>query len=58
MLALDSTKVQHQLGWRNHVGFQDTISATIEWKKWVDTGLDPREATLRQIRRFYEASSD
>lgn len=58
VLALDSTKAQRQLGWRNQLGFQDTISAAIEWKKWVDTGLDPREATLRQIRRFYEASSD
>jgi hypothetical protein len=46
------------LGWRNLLGFQDTISATIEWQKWVDGGLDPREATLRQIRNFYNASSD
>lgn len=58
VLSLDSGKAHSQLGWRNLLGLRDTISATVEWQKWVDQGVNPREAALRQIHQFYEASSD
>ena len=58
LLALDAAKAERELGWRNHMDFAATVAATVEWQKWVDSGLSPREATIRQIRRFYESSSD
>ena len=58
LLALDAAKAERELGWRNRLDFSATVAATIQWQKWVDDGLSPREATVRQIRRFYESSSD
>ncbi len=58
LLALDAAKAERELGWRNQWDFAATVAATVEWQKWVDGGLSPREATVRQIRRFYESSSD
>ena len=58
LLALDAAKAESELGWRNKLDFAATVAATVEWQKWVDGGMSPREATVRQIRRFYESSSD
>ena len=58
VLALDAAKAERELGWRNHMDFAATVAATVEWRKWVDSGLSPREATVRQIRQFYESSTD
>ncbi len=58
LLALDAAKAHRELGWRNKLDFAATVAATVEWQQWVDGGMSPREATVRQIRRFYESSSD
>lgn len=58
LLALDAAKAERELGWRNQLDFAATIAWTVEWQKWVDNGLSPQEATVRQIRRFYESSTD
>jgi CDP-glucose 4,6-dehydratase len=58
LLALDAAKAERELGWRNQWDFAATVAATVAWQKWVDGDLSPREATVRQIRRFYESSSD
>lgn len=56
LLALDSSKAEQELGWRNRLTFAESVSATVEWQQQVDAGLSAREATLRQIRKFYDRS--
>ena len=58
LLALDAAKAERELGWRNQLDFATTVAWTVEWQKWVDGGISPREATARQIRRFYESRAD
>ena len=58
LLALDAAKAARELGWRNQLDFAATVAWTVEWQKWVDKGLSPQEATVRQIRQFYESSTD
>ena len=58
LLALDAAKAERELGWRNRLDFAATVAATVEWQKWVGDGVSPREATVRQIRRFYESRTD
>ncbi|OBS01189.1 CDP-glucose 4,6-dehydratase [Mycobacterium gordonae] len=51
-LALDATKAQQELGWRNRLGFRDAVAWTIEWARSVHDGADPLAVTRRQIEAF------
>ena len=52
LLALDSRKAQAELGWRNKLGFERALEWTIEWEKAIAADVDPRRASLEQVRRF------
>ena len=54
LLALDATKAQKNLNWRNKLNFHETLKWTVQWQKEVNLGKDPYEVTLSQIRQFQE----
>lgn len=52
LLALDASKAQHDLGWRNRLVFRDAVAWTIEWERRVHDGADPLTVTREQIAAF------
>ncbi|WP_156687011.1 CDP-glucose 4,6-dehydratase [Mycobacterium sp. Marseille-P9652] len=52
LLALDATKAQAELSWRNRLGFRDAVSWTIDWERQVVDGADPLAVTRQQIQAF------
>ncbi|CAM3035951.1 CDP-glucose 4,6-dehydratase [Mycobacterium intermedium] len=52
LLALDATKAQTELGWRNRLGFRDAVTWTIDWERRVHDGADPLIVTREQIAAF------
>lgn len=52
LLALDARKAELELGWRNRLGFHETLAWTVEWEKAVRAGADARVVTSEQIERF------
>jgi CDP-glucose 4,6-dehydratase len=54
LLALDATKAETQLNWRNKLSFEETLDWTLDWHKAVEAGVDPLEQTQVQINKFRE----
>lgn len=52
LLALDATRAQTELGWRNRLGFRDAVAWTIDWERRVHGGADPFAVTTEQIAAF------
>jgi CDP-glucose 4,6-dehydratase len=52
LLALDASKAQRELGWRNRLGFRDALAWTIDWERRVYAGADPLTVTREQIGAF------
>lgn len=52
LLALDATKAQRELGWKNRLSFQRSVEYTVEWDARVRAGEDPRTVTSAQIVEF------
>jgi CDP-glucose 4,6-dehydratase len=52
LLALDATKAQGELGWRNRLGFRDAVAWTIDWERRVHAGADALTVTREQIAAF------
>ncbi|WP_006247523.1 CDP-glucose 4,6-dehydratase [Mycolicibacterium tusciae] len=52
LLALDASKAQRELGWRNRLGFRDAVGWTIEWERRVYKGSDALAVTREQIAAF------
>lgn len=52
VLALDATKAEVNLSWRNRLNFEDSVAWTVEWFRRVDGGANPRDVTLQQISRY------
>lgn len=52
LLALDASKAQRELGWRNRLGFRDAVAWTIDWERRVFAGDDPLSVTREQINAF------
>lgn len=52
LLALDSSKAQRELGWRDRLGFRDAVVWTIDWYRRVHDGADPLSVTWEQIAAF------
>jgi CDP-glucose 4,6-dehydratase len=52
LLALDASKAQCELGWRNRLGFRDAVAWTIDWERRVHAGADPLGVTREQIAAF------
>ncbi|AYE95590.1 CDP-glucose 4,6-dehydratase [Mycobacterium paragordonae] len=52
LLALDATKAQSELGWRNRLDFRESVKWTIDWARRVYEGADPLTLTQDQIAAF------
>jgi CDP-glucose 4,6-dehydratase len=52
MLILSSNKARTNLGWSDKLSFEETIEWTTNWYKNVNSGKDPLEETLKNIRDF------
>ena len=52
LLALDASKAQRELGWRNRLGFRDAVGWTIDWERRVHAGADPLRVSREQITAF------
>lgn len=52
LLALDASKAERELGWRNRLGFRDAVAWTIDWERRVRDGADALSATCQQITAF------
>jgi CDP-glucose 4,6-dehydratase len=52
MLILNSNKARTNLGWSDKLSFEETIEWTTNWYKNVNSGKDPLEETLKNIRDF------
>jgi CDP-glucose 4,6-dehydratase len=52
LLALDATKAEQELGWRNRLGFADSVAWTVEWYRQVSSGASPAGLTRDQLQRF------
>jgi CDP-glucose 4,6-dehydratase len=56
LLALDTSKAQRELGWRNRLGFHDALTWTVDWERRVRAGTDPLTVTRQQIAAFANLS--
>jgi CDP-glucose 4,6-dehydratase len=52
LLALDTTKAQRELGWRNHLGSHRGVAWTVDWERSVHAGAEPLKITNDQIATF------
>jgi len=52
LLALDATKAETGLGWRNRLDFSDAVKWTVDWERRVYEGADPLALTQDQIAAF------
>jgi CDP-glucose 4,6-dehydratase len=52
LLALDTSKAERQLEWRNRLGFRDALTWTVDWERRVHAGADPLTVTQEQIAAF------
>ncbi|WP_213952836.1 CDP-glucose 4,6-dehydratase [Variovorax sp. dw_954] len=51
-LSLDSTLARDVLGWTPKLSMQETIDWTAEWFSQWREGVNPRELSLSQVRRY------
>ena len=52
LLALDATKAETELGWRNRLSFRQSVEWMVAWERETRAGKDPRTAALAQIAAF------
>lgn len=56
LLALDPTKAERELAWKNRLNFPLSLSWVVDWHKAVAAGADPRSVSQTQIEKFREAA--
>ena len=52
LLMLNSNKARTELGWSDKLTFEESVQWTANWYKNVNSGKDPLEETLKNIRDF------
>jgi CDP-glucose 4,6-dehydratase len=52
MLILNSNKARTNLGWSDKLSFEESVEWTTNWYKNVNSGKDPLEETLKNIKDF------
>jgi len=52
LLALDASKAERELGWRNLLPYPTSLEWAVDWYHAVADGADPRTTTLAQIDAF------
>jgi len=57
LLSLDSTRAKKELGWSNFLDVDTALAWTLDWYRGLDSGLLPREITMRQIETFQQQIS-
>jgi CDP-glucose 4,6-dehydratase len=57
LLSLDARKARDGLQWKPHWSLDDSVRETVDWYRAYVDGVDMRDFTLQQIRRFSEACS-
>lgn len=57
VLALDASKAESELGWRNTLPVREAIDWTVDWSMQVNAGRDPRDMSLEQILAFSALSA-
>lgn len=58
LLALDTSKAQRGLGWRNRLGFDKAVTWTVDWERRVHAGANPLTVTQEQIATFATLLAD
>jgi CDP-glucose 4,6-dehydratase len=51
-LALDATKANQLLGWKDKLEFSEAIQWTSEWHSRVENGQDSRKVSFEQFNKF------
>ena len=54
LLALDASRAERELGWRNRLGFREALAWAVDWERRVHAGTDPLSVTRQQIAVFEE----
>lgn len=57
LLALDASKAEGALGWRNKLPVSAAVGWTVGWAVQVNAGEDPRAVCVEQIRDFTALSA-
>ncbi|MGV8884446.1 MAG: CDP-glucose 4,6-dehydratase [Microbacteriaceae bacterium] len=52
LLALDASKAEKKLGWRNRLPYPASLEWTIDWQRRVIAGTDQLDVSGEQIARF------
>ena len=52
MLILNSNKARTILGWSDKLSFEESVEWTTKWYKNVNSGKDPLEETIKNIKDF------
>ena len=52
LLTLDSSRARAELGWRDHLDFTEAVGWTVDWARRVQSGADPRDVTIDQVRAY------
>ena len=52
LLALDASKAESELGWRNRLPYPESLAWTVEWQRRVETGEPARAVSLDQLAAF------
>ncbi len=52
LLALDATKAERALGWRDQLSFREAMSWTVDWAGRTLAGEDPRQTCASQVETF------
>jgi CDP-glucose 4,6-dehydratase len=54
LLALDATRAERELGWRNVLTYPECVTWTVDWHRSVESGAPVLDTTLRQVDLFLE----
>jgi CDP-glucose 4,6-dehydratase len=52
LLALDASKAERELGWRNRLPFPASLDWTVDWQLAVASGRTASDITLQQLAEF------
>lgn len=54
LLALDASRAERELGWRNVLTYPECVTWTVDWHRAVEDGAPVLETTRRQVDLFLE----
>lgn len=54
LLALDATKAELQLGWKNQLSVDQALQWTVDWQKQILSGCRPLDVSQEQLNTFLD----